>query len=127
MLVRLLRFLSSAATYQFNKMHLRTNYIYVLISIALLNSQIASAQEYSNNIQNNYIVDIILSTKLTTQQKGKIKELTSKYFFLPDSSSRQEVLMIDIFSRPKADSINTAKSRFIWNELHGEYQLGYQA
>lgn len=108
-------------------MHLKTNYIYVLISIALLNSQIASAQEYSNNIQNNYTVDIILSTKLTTQQKGKIKKLTSRYFFLPDSNSRQEVLMIDIFSRPKADSINTAKNRFIWNELHDEYLLGYQA
>lgn len=108
-------------------MHLDTNYIYILFYISFLNSQIASAQEYSNNIQNNYTIDISLSTKLITQQKGKIKELTSKYFFVPHSDSQQEVLLIDLFSRPKADSIYTAKSRFMWNELHDEYLLGYRA
>ena len=108
-------------------MHLGTNYIYLLFYIAFLNSHVTLARKYSNNIQNNYTIDIILSTKLITEQKGRIKELTSKYFFVPHSNSQQEVLLIDLFSSPKADSIYIAKSRFKWNELHDEYLLGYRA
>ncbi|MEG3659445.1 transglutaminase-like domain-containing protein [Arenibacter palladensis] len=108
-------------------MHLGNNNIYVLFYVAFLNCQIASAQEYSNHIQNNITIDIILNTKLITEQKGKIKELTSKYFFIPHSDSQQEVLLIDFFSRPKADSIYNVKGGFIWNELHEEYLLGYRA
>lgn len=108
-------------------MNLDTNYIYILFFITLLNSQLTSAQEYSNKIQNSYTIDIVLSTKLITEQQGKIKELTSKYFFIPHSDSRQEVLSIDPFSRPQADSIYNAKSRFMWYELHDEYLLGYRA
>jgi len=108
-------------------MLLRTSYIYILFYIAFLSSHVASAQEYSNNIQSNYTIDIILSTKLTTQQKGRIKQLSSKYFFIPHSDSQQEVLLIDLFSKPKADSIYAAESRFIWNDIHDEYILGYQA
>lgn len=92
-----------------------------------MNSQITSAQEYSHKIQDSYTIDIILSTKLITEQKGKIKELTSKYFFTPTSDLRQEVLSIDLFSSPKADSIYNAKSRFMWYKLHDEYLLGYRA
>lgn len=108
-------------------MQLNTNYIYILFYIAILNSPITSAQEYSNNIQNSYTIDIILSTKLITEQKGKIKELTSKYFFKPNSDSRQEVLSIEHFSKPEADSTNNTKSRFMWYDLHDEYLLGYRA
>ncbi len=104
-----------------------TNYIYLLFYCIILNSQITLAQEYSNNIQNSYTVDIILSTKLITEQNGKIKELTSKYFFIPQSDPRQKVLSIDPFSRPEADSTNNTKSRFMWYDLHDEYLLGYRA
>lgn len=108
-------------------MHLSTNYIYILFYIVLLKSHIASAQEYSNDIQSNYTIDILLSSKLIAEQKGKIKQLTSEYLFVPHSDSQQEVLLIDLFSKPKADSIYVAESRFIWNEIHDEYILGYQA
>ena len=108
-------------------MHLGKNNLYVLFYVAFLNCKIALAQEYSNNIQNNITLDIILNTKLITEQKGKIKELTSKYFFIPHSDSQQDVLLIDFFSRPKADSIYNVKSGFIWNELHEEYLIGYRA
>ena len=103
------------------------NYLYILFCIAILNSQSTSAQEYLDNIQNDYTIEIILSTKLITEQKGKIKELTSNYISKPISDSRQEVLSFELFSRPEADSTNKIKSKFMWYDLHEEYLLGYRA
>lgn len=96
-------------------------YIIFYFSLALS----LSAQNFQDIVQNNYKIDLLVSNRLTMKGKGRLSNLIARYYFLPKDDRRQNLDFIDYFSRPHADSVVTKDGKFIWHELHDEYELGY--
>lgn len=65
--------------------------------------------------------------KLELEGTGKLSKLTSIYQFLPKTDLRQEMMSIDYFSMPLADTVITSIGKFVWHDLHNEYRLGYHS
>lgn len=103
-----------------------TKYI-ILIILTALNYDYAISQDYNEVILNDVTLDLTLSTNLNTLQKGKLKNLISRFYFIPHTDSRQDVISIDYYSIPKADSIDALKSKYYWKDLHDNYAVWYNS
>lgn len=99
--------------------------IYILILVT--SSLPVLSQEPLDFIRKNYLFELAVRNKLQIKGKGKLNELISMYHFLPKSDYRQDLVSIDYFSKPLADTVISPEGKFIWHNLHSEYGLGYKS
>ena len=86
-----------------------------------------SAQNSNESIQNNLTIEMVMCTEINTSEKGKLKNLSARYLFVPENDERQKVMSIHYHSQPESDRLDTLKSQFTWNKLYEKYVVYYNA